>query len=372
MALTIDKRGIVPRYFQLKEHLKKQVVEGVLSGKLPSERDLARRYGLAHMTVRRAVSELVDEGFLFREVGKGTFVCMPGRARRTFNVAFALSPIVTDGAMNPYFSVILQGVQAECASRGYSVIYCARIEEVLPLYETGTAGRHSRKADAIIAAAVPSAEEPIVARASGLVPTVTLDCCVEGVASVLADNVGGSELATAHLLALGHKRIAHLAGAQDSVVGRQRLEGYRRALERSGASYRPELVREAGFSFERGYAAAEALVAAGTAFTALFCANDAVALGAMRLLRERHVRIPQDVSVVGFDDIETSRQSEPPLTTISVPKRDISRVAVDYLMRAMNESARPCAAERLVIPCHLVERGSCAPPGPAEKGHGRP
>lgn len=364
MAFAIDKDGIVPRYFQVKERLKRQIADGVLSGKLPSERELARQCGLAPMTVRRAVSELVEEGFLFREVGKGTFVCEPGApALKTFNVAFALSSVVADGALNPYFSVILQGVQAECAARGYNVIYCTRIEEVLPFDETGVAGRHRRKADGIVAAAVASAEEAAVVRASRILPVVTLDCVVEGVASVLADNIGGSELATGHLLALGHRRIGHLAGAQDSAVGRQRFEGYRRALERSGIGFRPELVREVGFSFERGYSGVDELFSATPPPTALFCANDAVALGAMKRLRERRVRVPQDVSIVGFDDIETARQSEPPLTTISVPKRDISKAAVEYLMRTMKGPSRSRAAENIVVPCQLVERESCSPPG---------
>lgn len=361
MAFSINR--IVPRYFQVKEHLKRQILDGTLSGKLPSERDLARQYGLAPMTVRRAVSELVEEGFLFREIGKGTFVCGPGSpVRRTYNTAFVLSSVVTDGALNPYFSVILQGVQAECAARGYSVIYCTRIEEVLPLNETGPAGRSGRKVDGIVAAAVSSAEEPIVARASRFIPVVTLDCRVEGVASVLPDNVGGAQLATTYLLNLGHKRIAHLAGALESAVGRQRLEGYKSALQKAGIICEPELICEAGFSFERGYSAVDVLLSAGKPFTAVFCANDAVALGAMKRLKERGLRVPSDVSVVGFDDIEMAKQSEPPLTTISVDKRGISKAAVEYLMRVIEQPSHQRAAEEIVVACRLVERQSCSPP----------
>ena len=166
MAFSIKKNGLVPRYYQLKEEVIRQIAERQLTDRIPSERELARKYGLAHMTVRRAISELVDENILHRELGKGTYVSRAGGAgRRTGNIAFLFSPIVEGGALNPYFSVILLGIQKACAERDNNVIFCADIEDVLPLEKTGAAGERQRKVDGIITAAVSHLEEPRISKA---------------------------------------------------------------------------------------------------------------------------------------------------------------------------------------------------------------
>jgi DNA-binding LacI/PurR family transcriptional regulator len=161
-----------------------------------------------------------------------------------------------------------------------------------------------------------------------------------------------------HLVELGHRRVAFLGGPLNSTTVQDRYTGYCAALMRVGEPLDERLVVPTPLSVEGGSQAVAGLLAAGASFSALFAATDEVAFGAISALREHGLRIPADVSVVGFDDVVMSAHSDPPLTTIRVPARELG-LAAWRLLRA-GETAAPPPCEQ--VPFELVRRGSTAPP----------
>lgn len=142
----------------------------------------------------------------------------------------------------------------------------------------------------------------------------------------------GAFLATRYLIDNGHRQIAHITGDVNQHVTESRLAGYRRALEQAGLSFDPQLVVHANYTEQGGYRSVQQLLGRGVEFTALFCGNDQMAIGAYPSLRDFNKRIPEDVSVVGFDDISFAQYMDPALTTVRVPIHDMGRVAAQTLI----------------------------------------
>ncbi len=184
---------------------------------------------------------------------------------------------------------------------------------------------------------------------------------------VYADFRGGAERLVGHLIALGHRRIAHLTGRL-SLPERDRLSGYRRALAASGLAANPDLVIAAGHLRHHGYAAMEKLLARQVDFTAVFAVNDLTALGAMECLQQRGHRVPDDVSVAGFDDIYLARYASPPLTTVRLPAYEMGAAATDLLISAIEHAdAFPDGRDFPVELCLRASAGP-APAGPRARG----
>jgi LacI family transcriptional regulator len=178
------------------------------------------------------------------------------------------------------------------------------------------------------------------------------------VASVDVDNVAGSRGAVEHLLSLGHRRIACITNAPVVYsAARERLEGYRQALRAAGLPTPDELVAEAAFDAPSGRTAMARLLAT-TSFSAAFVASDVVALGAIGALRDAGMRVPRDISIVGFDDIPLAGYFDPPLTTVRLPAFELGQAAGRVLFDRI--AGRPIV-DRILLPTELVVRGSTAP-----------
>ncbi|MEU8817403.1 substrate-binding domain-containing protein [Actinoplanes sp. NPDC048796] len=178
------------------------------------------------------------------------------------------------------------------------------------------------------------------------VPIVTIDphdVPSAEVPSVGATNFQGGMEATAHLTGLGHRRIAFIEGPPERGVSIARLHGYRAALSQAGVEHDPGLVQAGPFTFDAGFAAGTALLSSANRPTAIFACNDTLALGAMEAARTLGLRIPSDVSVIGFDDMPVTQWSAPPLTTVRQPFSQMGRVAMRRLLRL-------AAGERLESP----------------------
>jgi LacI family transcriptional regulator len=172
------------------------------------------------------------------------------------------------------------------------------------------------------------------------------------------DNQGGAALATRHLIGLGHKRIALITNAAPVyTASADRLAGYRQALEAAGLPFAPELVRYGNFTPQSGVAAMEELLQVEPRPSAVFVASDTVALGALQCLRRRGLRIPEDLAVVGFDDIPLVEFIDPPLTTVRLPAFGLGWGAGELLTRmiAGEEINNP----RIILETELIVRESC-------------
>ncbi len=174
-----------------------------------------------------------------------------------------------------------------------------------------------------------------------------------GLSYVDADNVGGAQLAVERLIAAGRKRIATITGPQDMTAGADRLTGYQRALADAGR--RADRIAHGAFTRESGQQAMDELIARYPDLDGVFVANDLMAMGALRSLRDSGRRVPADVSVVGYDDIEMARHTEPPLTTIHQPIIDQARAMTELLLAQIGGDP---VGEPVVLPTELVERSS--------------
>jgi len=199
-----------------------------------------------------------------------------------------------------------------------------------------------------------------------------------GVWRVDVDNEGGAYAVVRHLTGLGHRRIAHLAGPPGQAGAHERTAGYRRALAEAGIAYDDRLVAEAFFTSHGGRAATAGLLGAAPAagappFTAVFCANDASAVGCLEALAERGLRVPEDVSVAGFDDAFLARMTIPQLTTARQPFGELGRRAVGMLLAQIEDGVGPAptgggapeeapAARTDILDVGLVVRASAGPP----------
>jgi LacI family transcriptional regulator len=179
--------------------------------------------------------------------------------------------------------------------------------------------------------------------------------------SVVPAEQGGGYAATAHLLACGHRRIGFINGEGWIEAAGERLKGYKRALAEAGVAYDPSLVREGDWQVSSGYEHALALLGAAQRPSALFCANDLMAVGALDAARELKLAVPRDLSVMGYDDQDLARYTHPPLSTVLLPNYEMGRWAAETLIAEVRTGSGNIAT--LQSECPLVSRDSVGPPG---------
>lgn len=243
--------------------------------------------------------------------------------------------VVTQSIDSPFYGVALRGIEDELDHAGYSALFVsghwnaaeeARCIDML----------RSRRVDGIIVLTGRLSDHALRTTAKALPVVVTgRDLKAPRLFSLNFDNELGGQLATQHLIELGHRRIAHITGDTAHPDAVDRLRGYRLALEAAGIAFNAELVVPGLFHEESGLVAAERLLDSRQRFTAIFAANDQMALGACLGLHRRGLRVPQDVSVVGFDDLSVSRYALPPLTSVQHPAREIGQLAAAAMLQML-------------------------------------
>jgi len=180
--------------------------------------------------------------------------------------------------------------------------------------------------------------------------------------AVGVDNVRGGELATEHLLALGHRQLGLITGPRQDLAAQHRELGWRKALTQAGVTPSEIALAQGDWTTPSGYRAAQRLLDQCPALTAIVVQNDEMALGVLRALRERGLRLPQDVSIVGYDDTPSAAYLDPPLTTVRQDLAEVGRLAIELLIEA---GENPALSRQLTVAPELVVRASSAPPGSA-------
>ena len=276
--------------------------------------------------------------------------------RRTMNVGVLLPDV--HGA---FFSEIVRGIDLAARAAGYHVLVSGSHSD---LAETSAVlqALHGR-IDGLILLTAGIGADWLRRTLPRRVPTVLLynfggD---EEHDSIQIDNHLGARMAMDHLLGLGHRRIALIRGPSGNADAAERLRGYREALAARGLAADPQLVLPGDFSEESGFRAGEALAALAQPPTAVFAANDAMAIGCLAALRGRGLRVPDGVSLVGFDDIPIARYLTPALTTVQVPIAEIGGRALERLVSVL-QSGREAAKRQEVVTPTLAVRASTAAP----------
>ena len=356
-------------YSELENDLRNQIQKGILKPDecILSENRLCEQYRLSRRSTRKALDNLVAQGMLYRRAGKGTFVS-PNFDQKIDRPAISfIVPEIND----LFISEVSLGVQQASAGNSFLIIQTsggssttenANIEWLL----------HNKIAGAIIFPNWGRANlDALYKLQKANIPFVLVDRYLPDFESdcVLVDNIGGAKAAVRHLLSRGHTRIAHLFGTEGS-ANQDRLMGYMEALAEANLVYRPEYVlrippNSHAKTTERfepdkhfGYLNMRKLLSLRKPPTAVFAGNDYQAIGAIQAIEEAHLRIPDDIAVVGFDDLKLSAMLETPLTTIAQPKADIGKNAVELLLRRIQSNAPNAPRKRIVLPTQLVVRKS--------------
>jgi DNA-binding LacI/PurR family transcriptional regulator len=274
--------------------------------------------------------------------------------------------LMTPDFTNPVYGEVAEGIQEVCLPNGYLMVFVYsgsnpdREKELVRMFR-------AKQVDGVIMQ--PVASDPLEAikpLRQARIPVVLLqqDCC--GVSCVVLTDVQGGQMATQHLLDLGHRRIGLIKGRLPSAArAEERLIGYRQTHKAAGIEPDPALVIESDVTQNAGYQAMRQLLALPEPPTAVFCHNDVLAVGAMHAIQVAGLSIPGDISVVGFDDTAGSAHLAPPLTTIRFSRKEMGRRAATILFRAI-ERDEDDDTYSVEVPVELVVRASTGPPRQAK------
>ena len=326
---------------------------------------VAQKAGVSVATVSRALN---DSGYVSREAKDRVLEAareldyhMNVNARsltcgKTYTIALVLPDIG-----NPFFPAVARGAEDYASDNGYCVILC-NTDGNLRKESDYLKMLRSRKVDGVIFAVSVASRSSLNALADDGIAVVLVDRDLgDSYDIVKTDNIAGAMLATNHLIGLGHTRIAFISGPMPLATSRERLRGYCDALASKGIPFDDGLVTEGDFRMESGHRAMQALLANsrsgdGVEFTAVFAANDMMAAGAMTALEEEGLRVPADVAVIGYDDINIASVMRPRLSTIAQPKYEMGWIAAETVTRRMSEPDGPRLEE--VLQPVLVVRDS--------------
>ncbi len=273
-------------------------------------------------------------------------------------VDYAIAVVVPD-ITNPFFAALLKGVESVFRPGPYNV-FLANSDESVVLEGAIIAGLVRRVDGIILAPAIEQEETPLRAREAD-VPIVLVDRDVEGgeFDSVLVDNEGGARAAAGHLASLGHRRIATISGPRNTTPGRGRHDAFGAELRARGIEIVDEYFQVADFRESGGHEAMLRLLALKDRPTAVFCANNLMTIGALKALANVGVRVPEELSIVGFDDLDLASLLDPPLTVIERPTVEQGILAAHLLQSRLANSDQP--PRRVVLPVRLTPRGSTVP-----------
>ena len=327
----------------------------------PRIHDVAKLAGVSVATVSRVLSNpsIVAERTR-RAVEKavaetGYTVNVMARNLRQQQVGGVLA--LVPNLANPFFSSILAGIADALREEGLSllVLDTRRADTGSPTGGIRSYLTRSR-ADGLIV--LDGSLDPALFSQPSCPPVVQACEWIDGLAGprVLADNAAGARFAVEHLLGLGHRRIMHVTGPSENTLSQSRSAGVAQALGPLGLA--PVARMEGAFTLASGHAAAAALMAEPERPTAVFCDNDEMAIGLMAGLQARGLRVPDDVSIVGFDNIEMAAYANVPLTTVRQKRAHLGRRAAEMLLA---HRAAPKLEEELILPVELVIRQSTAP-----------
>lgn len=353
------------KYYQIMEDLKELIMSGQISAgdKLPSENELSVKYQVSRQTVRKAIAMLENAGYVYAEHGRGTFCSELVRHTRTSkNIA-----VITTYLSDYIFPRIIQGIDTVLANNGYSII----------LKNTGNSrSREARVLEELLqkdidGMIIEPSKSQIYCRHMSLydklekyqIPYVFIQGCFAQMSHkphVLMDDCKGSYMITRYLIESGHKNIVGVFKSDDA-QGQNRHKGYVKALQEANVLYDPE--RVVWFYTEdrtvHPYEAIRQMVNEGTIMDAVVCYNDQIALEVIRALRDSGLRVPEDVSVTGYDNSQVGNMGGLTLTTIKHPQEKLGEMAAELLLDLVHNHGEIKGENRILIEPQIVFGNSC-------------
>ena len=337
---------------------------GQLRHRPASIKDIARAAGVSHSTVSRALrdSPLVNRKTteeiqrVARDLGYRASAVARGLVTRQTRTIGVVVTTISD----PFVSEVVSGIELAANDNGYSVFLADSNAD--PTREKNVVHSFAeRRVDGIVVTSsrVGALYTPMLSEM--MVPIVLINNQHPGqfVHSVMIDNLEGARQAVSYLIGLGHRRIAYVGDRYGHQSDTERFAGCREALERAALPFLPELVVHGDGRPEGGSSALETLLGLSHPPTAIFCYNDLTALGVLRSIQTRKLRVPADISLVGFDDLFFSSYTQPRLTTVRQPMRQMGLMAMECLLKLMSGKQ---SAEAIKVPAELIVRESTGAP----------
>ncbi|HEX2914428.1 MAG TPA: D-ribose pyranase [Chloroflexia bacterium] len=328
---------------------------------MPNIRDVAKKAGVSVTTVSHVINatryvEPHTEARVRRaidELGYRPNILARGLRRGETRTIGLLIP---DNS-NPFFAEVARVVEDAGFNEGYSVILCNSdiSDEKEAIYLDVLL---SKQVDGLILISTNNHYHHLHRALEARVPLVVVDRELPElqVDQVLVDNQKGGYLAGQHLVKLGHRRIGCISGPKDIIPSAGRVSGFKQALAEAGIELQPEAIEAGNFRYEGGEAAMTALLNRKLKLTAVFATNDLMAIGALNALRQAHLRVPGDLSLVGYDNILQAAAVSPALTTVAQPVTELGQLSVSLLLERLKDPDRP--AQRILLTPNLVERES--------------
>jgi LacI family transcriptional regulator len=328
-------------------------------------KDVARRAGVSVATVSRVLNKSgpvsPEAAKRIHEAAAALHYVPHGGARSLITAKTSTIGVLLPDLYGGFFSEMIRGIDQTAQQNGYHLLLSGSHNRRTEMEAAMRAMRG--RTDGLIAMSPHFDAAMLVENLPPTLPVVLLSCkatCeVDHVIAI--DNAGGAEAMVNHLIALGHRRIAMVMGEEGHFDTAERLQGYRRALEAAGIALRPEYEAQGDFSEASGHRAVQQLLTLPERPTAIFCANDSMCIGGLAAASEAGVRVPADLTMVGFDDIPLAQYLSPPLTSVHVPVFEMGARAVSRLIAVLK--GEPVEDGKSVrLPTRLVVRSSCAPP----------
>ncbi len=328
-----------------------------------SQVDVAKLAGVSDMTVHRVLSNhpYVRESTRRKVLEacsalnyRPNLLASSLRTKKSYALGLIVAPLKVT-----YFARLVDSVEVAASDFSYHTI-------VVQLQKGSSAKKQKeelefllqRQIDGLIVATVvdPEVSEYLLSES---IPVISTEDPIKGFSWIGSADLQGAYEAVSHLIRLGHKKIAHLAGNYPlSYTSKQRLEGYKHALTDAGIDFSQELIVHEGWTQEDGYSGVLKLLDNGIKFSAIFAANDYVAVGAMLALYEKGIKIPDDVSIIGFAGDSLGQWSIPPLSTVYQPIEEVGREAVELILKQCNSGRKKQV--KISYPTKLILRSSCA------------
>lgn len=326
-------------------------------------KDIAREAGVSATTVSRALNNKQDINSvtkekilkIAKELGYTPNAVARGlKIQQTRTIGVAIADI-----SDPFFAPIVKGIEKTARENGYHLILCDTDED----YETEKEALQTlieKRVDGLLVTPSQTNYEDIVQLKRQHIPFVLLgrhfNFQLLEADYVATDDIEGAFSAATYLIRKGHRRILFINGPDYVSSAKERLAGYKRALLEAGVEIDESLIRAGGLKMEDGYRIMREVLRDPLQFTAVLAYSDFVALGVIKALNEAHLRIPQDVAVIGYDDIDVAAFLEVPLTTVKIPKHELGAEGFKLLKKRMEEKGS--FPQRVILPTELIIRKS--------------
>jgi LacI family transcriptional regulator, repressor for deo operon, udp, cdd, tsx, nupC, and nupG len=330
-------------------------------------KDVAAKAGVSVASVSRAMSATTDVSDNLRrrieQAAQELDYTVNFNARSLRSQSSGMIVVLVQDITNAFFPVLLQGIEEQARAMGKAVLIgdTANDSELAAAYGRMLEGR---RADGMILlnGNLPGRDAKHSRAFARRFPIVAISERIPDapIPTVGIDNVAACIDMVGYLAQIGHRRIVHLAGPSENILSRQRIEGFRKGLAHFRLESAADCVQPSGFTIRSGRAAMAQVLERDVRPTAVFASNDESAIGAIIEAKARGLKVPDDISVVGFDDIEFAQSYDPPLTTIYQPRRDMGRKAMELLGRLIADHRM--SPPDVLLDYKLVVRSSSAPP----------